>query len=84
MGFVGSAMAVAVASKLNEKNKPIFHVTGIDLPNKLGLERINAINSGKFPFKTNDSKISHELKKQVIRISIQMLMLYWSVSIVIL
>ena len=67
MGFVGAAMAVAVASKLNEKNKPIFHVTGIDLPNKLGLDRINAIISGKFPFKINDSKISHELKNAVER-----------------
>ena len=67
LGYVGSAMAVAVASKLDEKNKPIFHVTGIDLPNRLGLERINAINSGKFPFKTNDSKISFELKKAVER-----------------
>ena len=60
-------MAVAVASKLNEKNKPIFHVTGIDLPNKLGMARINTINSGEFPFKTNDRKISHELKKAVER-----------------
>jgi len=67
LGFVGAAMAVAVASKLNEKNKPIFHVTGIDLPNKLGLDRINAIISGKFPFKINDSKISHELKNAVER-----------------
>ena len=67
IGFVGSAMAVAVASKLNNENEPLFHVTGIDLPSKMGQERIDCINSGHFPFKTNDSKLSGELKKAVLR-----------------
>ena len=31
LGFVGSAMAVAVASRLDKKNEPIFNVTGIDI-----------------------------------------------------
>ena len=67
LGFVGSAMAVAVASKLNNENEPFFHVTGIDLPSRIGQERIDCINSGKFPFKINDSKLSGELKKAVVR-----------------
>jgi len=65
LGFVGSAMAVAVASRLNKKNKPHFNVTGIDLPTGLGRERIDAINSASFPFKTSDSKLSDELKKAI-------------------
>jgi len=67
LGFVGSAMAVAVASRLDSKNKPFFNVVGVDLPTEEGQKRINSINSGKFPFKTTDSKLSSELKKAVDR-----------------
>jgi len=65
LGFVGSAMAVAVASKRDKNNEPRFNVTGIDLPNIEGEKRINSINSGKFPFKTNDNMLSSELSKAV-------------------
>ena len=60
LGFVGSAMAVVVASRVYDENKPIFHVTGIDLSSDKGMERIDYINSGQFPFKTNDNKLSLE------------------------
>ena len=63
LGFVGSAVAVAVASKLNNEDKPLFNVTGIDLPSGIGQERIDYLNSGKFPFKTNDNKLLIELTK---------------------
>ena len=62
LGFVGSAMAVAVASKLDKKGNPFFHVTGIDLPIGVGQKRIDSINSGEFPFKTNDKKLACEFK----------------------
>ena len=61
LGFVGAAMAVAVASRLNEKNNPIFNVTGIDLEKGKGQKRIDAINDGIFPFKTKDTKLNDEL-----------------------
>jgi len=67
LGFVGSAMAVAVASILNNDGVQLFYVTGIDLSTELGQKRINSINSGTFPFKTNDKKLSGELKKAVER-----------------
>jgi len=67
LGFVGAAMAVAIASRLNEKNNPIFNVTGIDLEKGEGQKRIDAINAGKFPFKTKDTKLNDELSKAVLR-----------------
>jgi len=60
-------MAVAVASKLDKKNQPFFNVMGVDLPNIEGKARIDSINSGKFPFKINDEKLAHELKKAIKR-----------------
>ena len=65
LGFVGSAMSIAVASRVDSKGDPLFSVIGIDLPTKEGHKRINAINVGEFPFKTNDQKLSRELKKAV-------------------
>ena len=67
LGFVGSATAVAISSKLNKNNKPLFDVTGIDLNNRIGKIRVNQINSGNFPFKTLDHSISKEAKKSFIR-----------------
>ena len=63
LGFVGAAMATAIASKSNDNQK--FEVIGIDLPNDLGNSRIDSINMGEFPFKTNDKKLVSELKNSV-------------------
>ena len=65
LGFVGSAMSIAVASRIDSKGDPLFSAIGIDLPTKEGHKRINAINVGEFPFKTNDQKLSRELKKAI-------------------
>ena len=67
LGFVGSAMAVAIASSLDGNGKSLFHVIGVDRKNQLGLERIKSINSGSFPFNTNDDKLTSELKKSIER-----------------
>jgi UDP-N-acetyl-D-glucosamine dehydrogenase len=60
-------MAVAVSSKMTKKSEPLFNVFGIDLPFDEGQERIDSINTGKFPFKTNDKKLKDELKKAIQR-----------------
>ncbi len=65
LGFVGSAMATVIASRLDESNKPLFDVIGIDVSVGIGKERIDCINSGKFPFTTNDKILLSELKKSV-------------------
>ena len=63
LGFVGSAMAVAIASRRNEKGENLFNVTGIDLNNSSGNDKINKINSGTFPFETKDRQLINETKK---------------------
>ncbi len=55
LGFVGAAMAVAVASARDPDRKPWFDVVAIDLPTPQGRERIAALNSGVFPFPTSDT-----------------------------
>ena len=67
LGFVGSAMATAISSKLDVYGNPKFNVIGVDLDNKSGSARIDSINKGKFPFNTKDKKLQNELKKSVDR-----------------
>jgi nucleotide sugar dehydrogenase len=64
LGFVGSAMAVACAvAGTRNGNSPIFDVVGLDLPNKMGLERVDKINKGEFPFATNDFNLVEKVKQ---------------------
>ncbi len=63
LGFVGSATALAIASKLDKNKKPLFSVCGIDLENNIGKDRISKINKGIFPFLSEDKNIPREMKK---------------------
>ena len=65
LGFVGSAMATAVASARDINNNPVYNVIGVDLPNKEGLSRVNKINKGEFPFHTSDSSLVSSLFNSV-------------------
>jgi nucleotide sugar dehydrogenase len=58
LGFVGAAMALAVASARDERGMPRFSVVGLDLPTPLGQERIDALNRGEFPFRTSDPALA--------------------------
>ncbi|SVD21036.1 uncharacterized protein METZ01_LOCUS373890, partial [marine metagenome] len=58
LGYVGAAMATAVALARDENGEPRFDVTGVDLPNHVGLERVSAMNAGKFPFVDNNNELS--------------------------
>ena len=62
LGFVGSAMAVATSISKSDSSELNFNVIGIDLDTKLGNERIDAINKGKFPFNTNDEFLKKSLE----------------------
>ena len=64
LGFVGFAMAVAVANAVDKvTKKPLYKVIGIDLNNAEGIKKINDINSGNFPIKCNDEELKKAYKK---------------------
>ena len=57
LGFVGSAMATAVAIASDDYGELIYDVVGVDLPNKIGNSRVSSINKGKFPFSISDDSL---------------------------
>lgn len=63
LGFVGTAMAIAVANARDPVESPHFNVIGVDLATSEGLARIEAINNGVLPFETQDAKLSAALSK---------------------
>lgn len=63
MGFVGAAMALAVASAENGDKKPLYNVIGIDMPDESGYQKVASINNGIFPFENNDKKLEEAQKK---------------------
>jgi nucleotide sugar dehydrogenase len=62
LGFVGAAMAVAVANARRDDGKPRFDVVGIDLPTESGRQRIEALNDGIFPFESGDEALERAVK----------------------
>lgn len=62
LGFVGSAMAIAVASAQNYEGQPLYTVTGVDQATDQGIARVNSINKGIFPFSTSDQNIHEALE----------------------
>lgn len=63
MGFVGSAMALAVASAEDGNGQPLYNVIGVDIPDEAGYKKAAAINGGIFPYENNDKKLGQALKK---------------------
>ncbi len=57
LGFVGAAMAVAVASARSEQNQPLYDVVGVDLATREGRERVESLSRGEFPFATTDQDL---------------------------
>jgi len=67
LGFVGAAMAVAVANASDNQGNPLFQVMGVDLPTATGRERVKKINSAHFPFESGDKKIIDGIQNAVSR-----------------
>ncbi len=69
LGFVGAAMAIAVASAGTPRGagapaggtSPLYTVVGIDLGDTAGRQRIDALNAGRFPFETTDAELTAAL-----------------------
>lgn len=57
LGFVGAAMAIAVASADDHTGAPAFTVVGVDLDGPEGRARIAALDDGRFPFETTDCEL---------------------------
>lgn len=56
LGFVGAAMAAAVASAMDDQGKPCFNVIGVDLDSPVGRPKIDCLNAGQLPMPCNDQK----------------------------
>lgn len=67
LGFVGSAMAAAVANAKNAKGEYCFDVTVVDLKTASSIKKINLANSGFFPMETSDQKLKKIFKSCVKR-----------------
>jgi UDP-N-acetyl-D-glucosamine dehydrogenase len=63
LGYVGAAMAAAVAEAREENGAPVFDVIGVDLPTSAGRARIDAINNGSFPFETADAALTSAVRR---------------------
>lgn len=63
LGFVGAAVAVALASARNPLGQPVHRVIGIDLATPEGLARIGALNRGTFPFPTTDGRLEERARE---------------------
>lgn len=57
LGFVGAAMAIAVAEAKRPDGSPSFDVIGVDLDTPEGRRRIDEVNAGRFPFAAADPKL---------------------------
>jgi UDP-N-acetyl-D-glucosamine dehydrogenase len=63
LGFVGAAMAVAVANAKDAAGRVCFDVVGVDLPTKEGKSRIESLNTGHFPFESGDAELECAVQK---------------------
>lgn len=63
LGFVGIAMAIAIACAMDDNKKPFYNVIGIDLPDKKGIHNVAKLNSGLLPIAAMDPKLFEYLKK---------------------
>ncbi|MEP6909074.1 MAG: nucleotide sugar dehydrogenase [Actinomycetota bacterium] len=61
LGFVGSAMAIAVASASRPGGEVCFDVAGVDLPSPDGERKVEAINAGRVSVATTDVKLAAAL-----------------------
>lgn len=57
LGFVGIAMALAVANARNSKGEPIYNVIGVDLSTPEGKAKVDSLNAGLLPIASADPKM---------------------------
>lgn len=63
LGFVGTAMAIAIANARSPQGLAYFNVIGIDVPSADGIKKIDSLNQGKLYFQSADENLNRALKK---------------------
>ena len=63
LGFVGAAMAVAVAGARSADGEALYSVVGVDQDTPEGCERIRKLGRGEFPFPTLDNSLLEKAKE---------------------
>lgn len=63
LGFVGAAMALAIANVKDASGLPRYNVIGIDIPNEAGYRKASSINRGVFPFENSDKDLERAQKE---------------------
>ena len=72
LGYVGSATALTIASKLGKNKKPLFNVIGIEKKNNENSKKlIDKINSKIFPYKSSDVEVKSLLKTRLNLMSLE-------------
>lgn len=66
LGFVGAAVATAVAALQNPDGQPRYQVIGVDLPNPGGYWKVSRINAGQPPFESPDPDLARLTRKAVL------------------
>lgn len=61
LGFVGAAMAVAIARVRRADGSPRFDVVGVELPTPDGRAKVDALNRGRLPMSVEDSRLVEAL-----------------------
>ena len=61
LGFVGIAMAVAVAGARDPEGQPCFNVIGVELPSSDGEAKVSDVNAGKMPVANSDERLYETL-----------------------
>jgi UDP-N-acetyl-D-glucosamine dehydrogenase len=66
LGFVGAAVAAAIASASDEAGRPLHYVVAIDLPTRESYWKVGKVNEGEPPFRSPDAKLPQILREAVL------------------
>ena len=61
LGFVGAAMAIAIARARGPDGAPRFDVVGVELPTAEGRAKVDALNAGRLPMAVADVQLAEAL-----------------------
>ncbi len=66
LGFVGAAVAAAVAGLRDASGRPRYQVVGVDLPTPGGYWKVARINAGRSPFASPDPALASLIRQAVL------------------